>query len=75
MASLIFRRIFIRLRFSRWLLPTLCSIPYLGSIVWLLVKGQQWIAVVMVSPALMLAMLVALTWLLGRLEFGGRWRG
>ena len=75
MNSLQIRRFCIQLRLSRWLLPTLCSFPYLGSMAWLLVKGQQWIAVVMLSPALMLAMLIVLTWLLARLEFGGSWRG
>ena len=69
------RHLWIRLRLSRWLVPCLCAIPYLASIFWLVDKGQLWIAVVMLSPALMLALLIALTWLLGRLEFGGRWRG
>ena len=65
----------IRIRQGRWLAPSLCTIPYLGSIIWLLAKGQVWIAVVMLSPALMLALLISLTWLLARLEFGGGWRG
>ena len=69
------RHFWIRLRLSRWLAPSLCAIPYLASILWLVAKGQLWIAVVMLSPALMLAFLIALTWLLARLEFGGRWRG
>ena len=67
--------LWIRLRLSRWFVPTLCGIPYLGSLAWLLAKGQLWIAVVMLSPALMLVLLILLTWLLARQEFGGSWRG
>jgi len=69
------RHLLIRTRFSRWLAPLLCAVPYLGSILWLLSKGQLWIAGVMLTPALMLVLLIGLTWLLARLEFGGRWRG
>ena len=67
--------LWIRLRFSRWLAPALCAVPYLASIFWLLGKGQVWIAAVMLSPALVLALLIGLTWLLARLEFRGSWRG
>ena len=49
--------------------------PYLASILWLVGKGQVWIAGVMLSPALVLALLIGLTWLLARLEFRGSWRG
>jgi hypothetical protein len=69
------RHLLIRLRLSRWLAPALCAVPYLGSILWLLTKGQLWIAGVMLSPALVLALLIGLTWLLARLEFRGSWRG
>ena len=68
-------RLWIRLRLSRWLAPGLCAVPYLASILWLLGKGQLWIAGVMLSPALVLALLIGLTWLLARLEFRGSWRG
>ena len=69
------RHFLIRMRLSRWLGPVVCAVPYLGSILWLLSKGQLWIAGVMLTPALMLVLLIGLTWLLARLEFGGRWRG
>ena len=65
----------IRLRVSRWLAPGICAIPYLGSLVWLLLKGQTWIAAVMLSPLLVLALLIGLTWILAQLEFRGRWNG
>jgi hypothetical protein len=70
-----FRHLWIRLRLSRWLAPALCAVPYLASILWLVTKGQLWIAGVMLSPALVLTLLIALTWLLARLEFRGSWRG
>jgi hypothetical protein len=69
------RRLWISLRLSRWLAPALCAVPYLASIVWLVSRGQLWIAGVMLSPALVLALLIGLTWLLARLEFRGSWRG
>ncbi len=69
------RHLWIRLHLSRWLAPVLCAVPYLASILWLLAKGQLWIAGVMLSPALVLALLIGLTWLLARLEFHGSWRG
>lgn len=69
------RRLWIRVRLSRWLAPGLCAVPYLASIVWLLAKGQLWIAAVLLSPALVLALLIGLTWLLAQLEFRGSWRG
>ena len=69
------RHLWIRLRLTRWLGPSICALPYLGSIVWLVAKGQLWIAMVMLSPALVLSLLITLAWLLARLEFGGRWRG
>jgi hypothetical protein len=69
------RHFWIRLRLSRWLAPALCAVPYFASILWLLAKGQLWIAGVMLSPALVLALLIGLTWLLARLEFRGSLRG
>ena len=69
------RRLFIRLRLSRWLAPALCALPYLGSIIWLLGRGQVWIAGVMLSPALVLGLLIGLTWTLARIEFRGSLRG
>ncbi len=56
-------------RWQRWLLPALCAVPYLASLLWLLLRGQIWIVQIMLSPILMLFILAALTWLLARLEF------
>ena len=59
----------IRSRWKRWLFPLLCAIPYLGSLLWLLKLQQGWIAQVMLTPLLMMALLALLTWTLARLEF------
>ena len=69
------RRLLVRIRVSRWLAPGLCSIPYTGSLFWLIYKGQTWIAAVMLSPLFVLLMIIGLTWLLAQLEFRGRWYG
>ena len=69
------QHLLIRLRVSRWLAPGVCAVPYAGSLLWLLLKGQTWIAAVMLSPLLVLALLLGLTWLLAQLEFKGRWNG
>lgn len=70
-----FSRGWIALRSSRWTIPLLFALPYLGSIAWLVSKGQTWIGLVMLSPALMLTLLILLTWILAQLEFQGRWHG
>ena len=59
----------IRSRWQRWLLPLLCSLPYLASILWLLALQEVWIAQVLLAPLLMAAMLASLTWWLARQEF------
>ena len=46
-----------------------CSLPYLGSLLWLLLRGQVWIVQVMLAPLLMGALLAALTLLLSHLEY------
>ena len=43
--------------------------PYLLSLVWLLLRGQVWIVQIMLSPLVMLLMIAALTWWLAQLEF------
>lgn len=68
------QRLAIRLRWRRWLAPAICAVPYLGSIVWLLLYSQAWIALVMLVPALLMLVLGLLTWLLARIEFHGRLR-
>ncbi|WP_186571090.1 hypothetical protein [Synechococcus sp. PROS-U-1] len=59
----------IRSRWQRWLLPVLCTVPYLISLLWLLTRGQVWIVQIMLSPLVMLLMIAALTWWLAVLEF------
>ena len=59
----------IRSRWQRWLLPVLCAVPYLLSLLWLLTRGQVWIVQIMLSPLVMLLMIAALTWWLAVLEF------
>lgn len=56
-------------RWKRWLLPSLCALPYLASIVWLIVLGELWIAQVLLAPLLMGLMLGALTLWLAKQEF------
>lgn len=63
------RHLWIRSRWRRWLLPFLCSVPYLGSVVWLLLRGQAWIAQIMLAPLLMTGLLALLSLVLARWEF------
>ena len=69
---LLWRHWLIRSRWRRWLLPLLCLLPYCVSILWLLNRGQPWIAQLMLAPLLMAAVLAALTLELARREFAGR---
>ena len=62
----------IRSRWKRWLFPVVCVIPYVLSLLWLLSLQQGWIAQVMLTPLLMMALLALLTWTLARLEFRQR---
>jgi hypothetical protein len=64
----------IRSRWRLWLFPLLCALPYLASLLWLLIQGQAWIAQVMLAPLLMGAALAGLTAWLGWLEFRSHWR-
>ena len=63
------RHLWIRSRWRRWSFPVLCAVPYLGSLLWLLLRGQIWIVQIMLAPLLMGALLAALTLLLAHLEF------
>ena len=56
-------------RWRRWLAPVICAVPYLGSLMWLLQKGQIWVVQIMITPLMMMAVLALLTWWLARLEF------
>ena len=64
-----FRHALIRSRWRRWLLPLLCSLPYLGSLVWLLLIGEAWIAQVLLAPIVMAGVLAVLSLWLARQEF------
>ena len=59
----------IRSRWRRWLVPLVCALPYLGALVWLLLRQQAWIAQIMLAPLLMTALLALLSLTLARVEF------
>ena len=59
----------IRSRWQRWWFPSLCALPYLLSIAWLLQLKQQWIVGVLLAPLAMGAVIAAITWVLARQEF------
>ncbi len=63
------RHVLIRSRWRRWLLPLLCSLPYLASLLWLLLIGEAWIAQVLLAPLVMAAVLGLLSLWLAREEF------
>lgn len=63
------RHALIQSRWRRWLLPMLCSLPYLTSLVWLLLIGQAWIAQVLLAPLVMAGVLGSLSFWLARQEF------
>ena len=65
------RHALIRSRWRRWLLPLLCSLPYLASLLWLLLINQAWIAQVLLAPLLMAGTLAVLGFWLARREFRG----
>lgn len=63
------RHALIRSRWRRWLLPLLCSLPYLASLLWLLLLGEAWIAQVLLAPLVMAAAIAVLSLWLARQEF------
>lgn len=63
------RHLLIRSRWRRWLVPLVCALPYLGALVWLLLRQQAWIAQIMLAPLLMTALLALLSLTLARVEF------
>ena len=63
------RHALIRSRWRRWLLPLLCSLPYLASLLWLLLIGEAWIAQVLLAPLVMAGALAVLSLWLARQEF------
>ena len=69
-----FQHQWIRLRVRHWIGPALCALPYLASILWLLLHSQPWIAALMLAPALLMTVVAGLTLALARLEFQGSLR-
>ena len=63
------RHLLIRSRWRRWLVPLLCSLPYLASLLWLLLIGEGWIAQVLLAPLVMAVTLALLSLWLARQEF------
>lgn len=63
------RHALIRSRWRRWLVPLLCSLPYLASLFWLLLIGEAWIAQVLLAPLVMGGVLGLLSLWLARQEF------
>lgn len=63
------RHLLITSRWQRWLFPTLCVLPYLAILIWLLSRGLIWVSQVLLAPLLMGAVLGLLTFLLARAEF------
>ena len=66
------RRYLIRSRWRIWLAPFVCALPYLGSVGWLFIFSQKWIAFVMLIPFFMIILIASLTFILARIEFKGR---
>ena len=65
----LFYHFLIKLRWKRWLFPFLCSVPYVASILWLIGRGQFWIANILLAPLLMTFLLALITFVLAKLEF------
>ena len=68
------RHRWILLRVHHWIAPALCALPYFASIIWLLLRSQPWIATLMLAPALLTALMGAITFTLARVEFNGSLR-
>ena len=63
------RHLLITSRWQRWLFPTICIIPYLVILIWLLSSGLVWISQVLLAPLLMGAVLALMTLGLAKAEF------
>ena len=63
------RHLVITSRWQRWLFPTICILPYLAILGWLLSRGLIWIAQVLLAPLLMGAVLGLMTLGLAMAEF------
>lgn len=62
-------RLFLRLRGRYTAVPFILSLPYIVSLTWLVLKGQVWIALLMLTPLLMIFAIVTTSLILGYLEF------
>ncbi|MCP9775641.1 hypothetical protein [Cyanobium sp. WAJ14-Wanaka] len=56
-------------RWQRWWFPSLCLLPYLLCLAWMLSKGLYWVAQVLLAPLLMGALMALLTFWLAEQEF------
>ena len=63
------RHLLIRSHWKKWLVPVICLIPYLFSLFWLILRGQSWIAQIMLTPLFMGFAVAVLGLLLARSEF------
>lgn len=63
------RHALITSRWQQWLFPSICCLPYLLCLVWLLSRGLVWVAQVMLAPLLMAGALALLTLWLAQQEF------
>jgi hypothetical protein len=64
-----FRHLLILSRWKRWIVPMLCSLPYLISLIWLIARDQSWIAQIMITPLIMGLSVACLGLFLAKLEF------
>lgn len=63
------RHLLITSRWQRWLFPTVCVVPYLAILIWLLSRGLIWVSQVLLAPLVMGAVLAFLTLVLAKAEF------
>lgn len=63
------RHLLITSRWQRWLFPTICIIPYLSILIWLLSRGLIWVSQVLLAPLLMGTVLALMTLWLAKSEF------
>ena len=68
------RHAWIRSQWKRWFLPTICALPYCLSLIWLVERGEIWIAQVLLAPIVMGCAIAFMTLWLARCEYGPRRR-
>ncbi len=67
--SVALRHWLIKSRWRTWVLPVVCFVPYVFSICWMVYRGLNWIAQIMLAPMVMGLILALLTLDLARKEF------